>query len=116
MYLCITVPLIRILKVLRNDLTKVGWNAPKLPSGHVEPLTPAIDKLAHSGLQINLHAYRFCSPTRSSLLSGRLPIHVNQQNHPPEYPGGGIPLNMTTLADKLQGVGYSTHQIGKWHW
>ena len=25
-------------------------------------------------------AYRFCSPTRSSLLTGRLPIHVNQKN------------------------------------
>ena len=25
-------------------------------------------------------AYRFCSPTRSALLTGRLPIHVNQKN------------------------------------
>jgi hypothetical protein len=27
-----------------------------------------------------LQVYKFCSPTRSSLLSGRLPIHVNQEN------------------------------------
>ena len=50
-------------------------------------------------------------PFRSSFISGRLPIHVNQQNHPPSSPGGGVPLNMTTIADKLQSVGYSTHQV-----
>ena len=26
-------------------------------------------------------------------------------NHPPEYPGGGVPLEMTTIADKLTGYG-----------
>ena len=31
------------------------------------------------------------------------------------YTGGGVPLNMTTIGNKLQSVGYSTHQIGKWH-
>ena len=29
-------------------------------------------------------------------------------------PGAGIPLGMTTIAQKLKGVGYRTHQIGKW--
>eukprot|EP01045_Picozoa_sp_COSAG04_P011122 COSAG04_NODE_708_length_10915_cov_5.000555_1_plen_37_part_00 len=30
-------------------------------------------------------------------------------------PGAGIPLGMTTIAQKLKGVGYRTHQIGKWY-
>ena len=46
-------------------------------------------------------------------MSGRLPYHVNQQNHPPASPGGGVPLGMTTLADKLNASGYTSHQIGK---
>ena len=25
-------------------------------------------------------------------MSGRLPYHVNQENHPPASPGGGVPL------------------------
>jgi len=48
-------------------------------------------------------------------MSGRLPYHVNSQNHPPASPAGGVPLGMTTLADQLHGAGYDTHQIGKWH-
>jgi arylsulfatase A-like enzyme len=36
-----------------------------------------------------------------------------QENHPPASPGGGVPLGMTTLADKLNASGYRTHQIGK---
>ena len=58
---------------------------------------------------------QYCSPTRSSFMSGRLPYHVNSENHPPSSPAGGVPLGMTTLADQLQGVGYTTAQIGKWH-
>eukprot|EP00051_Salpingoeca_urceolata_P015777 m.206420 g.206420 ORF g.206420 m.206420 type:complete len:647 (-) comp18500_c1_seq5:16-1956(-) len=81
-----------------------------------EPLTPVIDNLAHTGLQLDrFYTYKFCSPTRSSLMSGRLPLHVNQQNHPPEEPGGGVPLNMTIFPDKLKKLGYQSHQIGKWH-
>jgi len=103
-----------VVYFLVDDLgyANVGYTAPE-PK---EPLTPYIDALASSGLRLeNYYTYKFCSPTRSSFISGRLPIHVNQQNHPPSSPGGGVPVNMTTIADKLQSVGYSTHQVGKWH-
>ena len=47
-----------------------------------QALTPTIDSLATTeGFEITRHyAYRFCSPSRSSLMSGRLPFHVNQNN------------------------------------
>ena len=48
-------------------------------------------------------------------LAGRLPLHVNQQNHPPNVPGGGVPQNMTTIATILKREGYSTVHAGKWH-
>ena len=43
--------------------------------------------------------------------SGRLPIHVNQVNHPPDYPGGGVPLGMTILPEVLARAGYASHQV-----
>ena len=53
-----------------------------------EPITPHIDQLAYDGVQLDrFYTYKFCSPTRSSFMSGRLPLHVNQENHPPEYSG-----------------------------
>lgn len=84
------------------------------PSG--EPRTPVIDALAKESAVLTHHyTFRFCSPTRSSFLTGRLPLHVNQQNRPPNVPGGGIPLGMRTIADKLRSVGYDTVHAGKWH-
>ena len=40
--------------------------------------TPNIDSLVKEGLQFDQHyVYNWCAPSRSALLSGRLPIHVN---------------------------------------
>ena len=88
-----------------------------------EVVTPNIDKLVKIGLELDQHyVFRVCSPSRSCLMSGRLPIHVNDQNISPDYynpddPVSGysaIPRNMTGLATKLKGGGYATHQVGKW--
>lgn len=80
-------------------------------------LTPHMDKLVAGGLQLDRHyTFVFCSPTRSAFLSGRLPIHVNQENKA-EWPWTAAPIhpNMTTLPEKLASRGYQTHHIGKWH-
>ena len=68
------------------------------------------------------YVYKICSPSRCALQSGRNPVHVNVLNdaiglHNPSDPDAGqqgIPRNMTTIAAKLAGAGYSTHAIGKW--
>ena len=89
-----------------------------------EVVTPNIDSLLKEGLELDQHyAYKFCSPSRSSLLSGRLPIHVNDLNvpifkyNPQDLVSGygGIPPNMTVISTKLSGAGYVAHHIGKWH-
>ena len=88
-----------------------------------EVVTPNIDDLVKEGLELDQHyAYKFCSPSRSCLMSGRLPIHVNDQNAEPNVYNpndpisgyAGIPRNMTGLATKLKKAGYATHQVGKW--
>ena len=85
--------------------------------------TPNIDSLVKEGLQLDQHyVYNWCSPSRSAFLSGRLPIHVNDQSceicYNPDDPVsgyGGIPRNMTVIAAKMKEAGYATHQVGKWH-
>ena len=55
-----------------------------------EYATPHIDALAAEGMQLDRHyTYKYCSPSRSSLLSGRLPVHVNIYNDDPAMPGQG---------------------------
>ena len=86
--------------------------------------TPNFDELRKKGLELDQHyVYQFCSPSRSCLMSGRLPIHVNDQNkemstYNPQDPisgFAGIPRNMTGLASKMKEGGYAAHQVGKWH-
>lgn len=83
--------------------------------------TPNFESLVKRGLLLNRHyVYTFCSPTRSSLISGRLPVHVNDVNldptfYNPEDPVSGyaaIPRNMTGIAEKMKMGGYKTHQVG----
>jgi len=57
------------------------------------------------------YVFKFCSPTRRSFLSGRLPVHNGVDNGA----SAAIDLRMTTIAHKLQKAGYTTGQAGKWH-
>lgn len=89
-----------------------------------EVVTPNIDSLVYDGLQLDQHyVFKLCSPSRCSLLTGRLPIHVNDDNkvkpsfyNPKDPLSGyqGIPRDMTVIAEKLKEAGYATHQVGKW--
>jgi arylsulfatase I/J len=52
------------------------------------------------------YVFRWCAPTRSALMTGRLPYHVLQNtNH--------VAREMTMIPAKLKQVGYKTHQIGE---
>jgi arylsulfatase I/J len=96
-----------ILFAMADDLGwyNVGWRNPAVK-------TPHADKLVAEGIDLQRHyAFPFCSPSRSSLMSGRLPYHVNQVNRPNPVPGSGVPRNMTLISQKLQSAGYKTHQV-----
>lgn len=107
--------------VMRSDIgfANVGWNR-AVPDREVQ--TPSLDTLVREGIQLtSFYAFKYCSPSRSGFLSGRNPIHVNVVNgqttllNPADPVSGysGIPVNMTSIADKLTGAGYSAHAVGK---
>eukprot|EP01060_Flectonema_neradi_P027624 TRINITY_DN37220_c0_g1_i1.p1 TRINITY_DN37220_c0_g1~~TRINITY_DN37220_c0_g1_i1.p1 ORF type:complete len:511 (+),score=127.35 TRINITY_DN37220_c0_g1_i1:63-1535(+) len=92
----------------------VGYYNMGFTENNPEAYSPNMDELAAGGVQLRRHyVYKYCSPTRSSMMTGRLPIHVNQQN--PGESGGGVDLRFTMLPAKLKEAGYSTHHVGKWH-
>ncbi len=99
-----------ILMFLADDYGHydISYNNPDAP-------TPTLHQLASDGVVLDRHyVYQYCSPTRSSFMSGRLPIHVNTANHPTTVLGG-VDLRMQTVAEALKSAGYACHTAGKWH-
>ena len=106
-----------------------GWanfgphrNSSNDPNNEVQ--TPVMDELAKDGILLERnYLFWYCSPSRSSLQTGRNPIHVNVNNddmtlfNEADPVGGcqGIPRNMTGIGNKMSAAGYQTHFYGKWH-
>jgi arylsulfatase A-like enzyme len=105
--------------VLYIVLDDVGFSAMQPWGGLIE--TPNINRLAQGGLTYtNWHTTALCSPTRSSLLTGR--------NHTTNgmaciaeattgFPNanGHIPFECATVAEVLGERGWNTYMLGKWH-
>ena len=59
-----------------------------------EVVTPNIDVLVKEGLELDQHyAFKFGSPSRLCLMSGRLPIHVNDANADPNVYNPSDPVS-----------------------
>jgi len=85
-------------------------------NGGKEIKTPNIDRLAKSGTIIESHYVQpVCSPTRSTLLTGRYPTHTGVYTIVSPGAPWGLPLAERTLADALRAAGYRTALTGKWH-
>jgi arylsulfatase len=105
-----------ILFVLYDDTGLAAWS----PYGGGVNM-PTLDRIAQQGLiYTNWHTTALCSPTRSTLLTGRN-HHLNGMAGITEtatgFPGsnGHIPKETATIAELLQDAGYSTFWLGKDH-
>lgn len=115
-----------IVLILADDYghANIGYNRKdENGTAKYEVHTPNLDAMAYEGVRLERHySYKICSPSRSSLQSGRLAVHVNTANagvtvaNPEDSISGyaGIPRNMTGIATKLSLAGYRTAAVGKW--
>ncbi len=87
--------------------------------------TPNIDTIASTGVRFsNFHVATSCAPTRAMLLTGVSSHKAGVSNIPeaiPNYQAGApayqgvLRKDVTTLAERLSGMGYRTLLSGKWH-
>jgi arylsulfatase len=93
----------------------VGWGDFGVYGG-VTP-TPRIDQLAKEGIRFNNYNVEAqCTPTRSAILTGRMPIRSGTYKIP--HPASG-PYGLSrweyTIAQLVSDAGYATALYGKWH-
>jgi arylsulfatase A-like enzyme len=78
-------------------------------------ITPNLDALAADGVTLrSYYVGPICSPTRSSLMSGRYTIRLGTQSNTifHDVPWG-ISLNETFLPQNLKDAGYATGMLGE---
>ncbi|MFN3193801.1 MAG: sulfatase [Aureliella sp.] len=76
--------------------------------------TPNVDRLARSGVRA-LHGYSTapqCVPSRAGLLVGKFQSKFGVESNGKPLDGFNREL---TIAERLQEIGYTTAQFGKWH-
>lgn len=79
--------------------------------------TPRIDALAAQGLRFkNYNVEAQCTPTRSAILTGRLPIRTGNCSVPlPGQGHYGLAPWEYTIGELFSDAGYATAAFGKWH-
>jgi arylsulfatase A-like enzyme len=101
-----------ILLVIADDIGKDAF--PNYPEGQDKPQLPTFNNLMANGVTFdNLWTYSVCSPTRASILTGKLGQHTGVMEVEQD-----ISLDEESLHDFLKEQtddGYDTALIGKWH-
>jgi arylsulfatase A len=85
--------------------------------GNKEAITPHLDRFAATGVRLtDCHsASSVCSPSRSSLLTGRMPYRNGVFTWIPENSPIHLRTSEITLPKLLKAAGYDTCHVGKWH-
>ncbi len=101
-----------ILYILADDMgyADTGFNGCK------DIKTPNLDQIARGGTILkSFYVQPVCSPTRSTLMTGRYPSHTGVYSVVRPHAPWGLKLEEQTLAQVLRGAGYETAITGKWH-
>ena len=105
-----------VLMIIWDD---VGFGAMDLYGGPIE--TPNMKRIADMGIRYsNFHTTALCSPTRSSLLTGRNATSNGLASITEAADGfpassGRIPFENGFISEVLGEMGWNTYAIGKWH-
>ena len=100
-----------------NDLTSYRSLHDKKADKPPTCVTPNIDNLAKEGMLFTdfYCGAAVCSPSRSSLLTGRNATRVGIYNWIPENSPMHLRDSEITIAEMLKQVNYQTGHFGKWH-
>lgn len=78
--------------------------------------TPRIDALAAEGMRLtNMNMEAQCTPSRSAVMTGRIPIRSGTMTIPLPGNPSGLPAWERTVAELVKEQGYATAHFGKWH-
>jgi arylsulfatase A-like enzyme len=105
-----------ILYIVWDD---VGYGTMDTFGGPID--TPNMTRIADAGIRFsNFHTTALCSPTRSSLITGRNATSNNMAcitEASGGFPGlsARIPFENGTIAEVLNERGWNTYAVGKWH-
>ncbi|MFH7012339.1 sulfatase [Flavobacterium sp. FlaQc-52] len=85
-------------------------------AGNKDLHTPAMDKLAQNGVRFTKAycAQPLCSPSRSAIMSGKMPHETGFIGNAPEK-DGQWPEDLLMMGKIFQNGGYKTGYVGKWH-
>ena len=101
-----------VIILLADDL---GWADVGYHGSDIK--TPNIDRLAKEGMRLErFYATPICTPTRSSLMTGRDPIKLGLANAVlMAWQDGGVSLDEHFMPESFKAAGYDTAMVGKWH-
>ena len=79
-----------------------------------QTITPTLDRLVAEGVEIpEFYVYKMCAPSRSSILTGRYPMHLGMYNN--NGLQEGVDLGFKLLPEVLkEEAGWKSHALGKW--
>jgi len=104
-----------VIILLTDDQGTVDMGA----YGTADIVTPNMDRLAAEGVRFTQFyaGSAVCSPSRASLLTGKVPHRAGVPGNAGSIKGGpnGLAPEQFTLAELFKGEGYATTHIGKWH-
>lgn len=97
-----------LLLILTDQQSHTAWSG----SGNPYLKTPAMDGLAARGTTFTeaYCTYPVCSPSRSSIFTGRMPHETGVEDN-----GKPIPAAIPTMGEIFSKAGYKTVYAGKWH-
>ena len=101
-----------IILIVADDMgyADAGFN------GGTEIKTPSLDQLARGGANLkSFYVQPVCSPTRSTLMTGRYPSSTGIYSVVRPRARWGLKLDEQTMAQMLGAAGYETSICGKWH-
>ncbi len=101
-----------ILLIIADDLGIDAINGYDIPGD--KPITPTLDSLRENGLNFtNCWATPSCTPTRSSIMSGKYGIKTGVMSVP-----GALSTDHTSLFNRIKEespIDYNMAVVGKWH-